>query len=563
MQFKLDGTTNLGAEDTTSPYSVAWNSTTATNGSHTLTAVARDAAGNIGTSAGVTVTASNASGSTITIGETNILSVNDGGNGNLLVAQPATLSQTATIQSLSFYITTASGNLRLGIYDATGPGGRPGAKKAETASITPTTGWNTVNVITPVSLPAGTYWLAYLASSSSLGFKAERTGGNSRLYPYTFGTMPATFSTTAGPSAWRWSLYATLTLGTSSDATPPTVSITAPASGATVSGTAVAVSADASDNVGVVGVQFKLDGANLGAEDTTSPYSVAWNSTTATNGSHTLTAVARDAAGNTTTSAGVSVTVNNAAPDPTPPTVSITAPASGATVSGTAVTIAATASDNVGVAGVQFKLDGTTNLGAEDTTSPYSVAWNSTTATNGSHTLTAVARDAAGNIGTSAGVTVTANNASGSTITIGETNILSVNDGGNGNLLVAQPATLSQTATIQSLSFYITTASGNLRLGIYDATGPGGRPGAKKAETASITPTTGWNTVNVITPVSLPAGTYWLAYLASSSSLGFKAERTGGNSRLYSFTFGTMPATFSTAAGPSVWRWSLYATLNP
>ena len=187
------------------------------------------------------------------------MSVNDSNNGNKLVAQPATLSQTATIQSLSFYITTASGNLRLGIYDATGPGGGPGAKKAETASITPTTGWNTVNVITPVSLPAGTYWLTYLASSSSLGFKAERTGGNSRLYPFPFGSMPTTFPG-PGTSVWRWSLYATLTLGT---------------------GTAVTASATASDNVGVTGVRFKLDGANLGAEDTTAPYS----STTATNSS--------------------------------------------------------------------------------------------------------------------------------------------------------------------------------------------------------------------------------------------------------------------------------------
>ena len=66
----------------------------------------------------------------------------------------------------------------------------------------------------------------------------------------------------------------------SSGTNPPTVSITAPASGATVSGAAVTVSATASDNVGVAGVQFKLDGANLGAEDTTSPYSVTWNSTT-------------------------------------------------------------------------------------------------------------------------------------------------------------------------------------------------------------------------------------------------------------------------------------------
>ena len=47
----------------------------------------------------------------------------------------------------------------------------------------------------------------------------------------------------------------------------------------------------------------------LGAEDTTSPYSVSWNTTTVANGTHTLTAVARDAAGNTTTSTTVNVTV--------------------------------------------------------------------------------------------------------------------------------------------------------------------------------------------------------------------------------------------------------------
>jgi hypothetical protein len=68
--------------------------------------------------------------------------------------------------------------------------------------------------------------------------------------------------------------------------------------------------------VSVSGVQFKLDGANLGTEDTASPYSVSWDTTTATNGSHTLTAVARDAASNSTTSAGVTVTVSNTAPPP-------------------------------------------------------------------------------------------------------------------------------------------------------------------------------------------------------------------------------------------------------
>ena len=94
------------------------------------------------------------------------------------------------------------------------------------------------------------------------------------------------------------------------DTTAPAVSITSPASGATVSGT-ISVTASASDDVGVAGVQFLLDGASFGAEGTTAPYSVSWDTTTASNASHTIAAVARDAAGNRTTSAGVTVTVSN------------------------------------------------------------------------------------------------------------------------------------------------------------------------------------------------------------------------------------------------------------
>jgi hypothetical protein len=103
------------------------------------------------------------------------------------------------------------------------------------------------------------------------------------------------------------------------DTTPPTVSMSAPSNGATVSGSSVTVSANASDNVGVYGVQFKLDGNNIGAEDVASPYSISWNTTTIANGSHTLTAVARDAAGNSTTSTAITVTVNNTGPPPTCP----------------------------------------------------------------------------------------------------------------------------------------------------------------------------------------------------------------------------------------------------
>ena len=196
------------------------------------------------------------------------------------------------------------------------------------------------------------------------------------------------------------------------DRKPPAVSITSPVSGAFVSGT-ITVTASALDNRRVAGVQFKYNGINLGAEDTTAPYSVSANTTTVPNGSYTLTAVARDAAGNRATSAPVTITVSNGPPpgpppDTAPPTVGITSPDSGATVSGT-ITVTASASDNVGVAGVKFKYDGI-NLGAEVTIAPFTVAVNTTTAPNGSHTLTAVARDAGGNLTTSAPVAITVSN---------------------------------------------------------------------------------------------------------------------------------------------------------
>ncbi|MDO8514663.1 MAG: chondroitinase-B domain-containing protein, partial [bacterium] len=102
--------------------------------------------------------------------------------------------------------------------------------------------------------------------------------------------------------------FSTCTVGT--DTTPPTVSLGAAPAG-TISGT-VTLSATASDNVAVAGVQFKVDGANVGAEDTTGPsYSASWNTTSVANGSHSITAVARDAAGNINTTAPRTVTVSN------------------------------------------------------------------------------------------------------------------------------------------------------------------------------------------------------------------------------------------------------------
>jgi len=96
--------------------------------------------------------------------------------------------------------------------------------------------------------------------------------------------------------------------GNAPDTTAPVVAISQPGAGAVTGMTTIV--ATATDNVGVAGVQFKLDGTNISAEDTSAPYSVQWDASTSTAGTHRIMAVARDAAGNSTTSAVVEVTVS-------------------------------------------------------------------------------------------------------------------------------------------------------------------------------------------------------------------------------------------------------------
>lgn len=174
------------------------------------------------------------------------------------------------------------------------------------------------------------------------------------------------------------------------DTTAPTVSVTSPTNGATVSGT-VALGASASDNVGVTKVEFRVNG-NLVGTDTSAPYTGVWDASAAAAGSHTIQARAYDAAGNVN---NASVSVNVPAPaDTTAPTVGITTPSNGATVSGS-VPLGATASDNVGVSKVEFRVDGI--LVGTDTSSPYTAVWDASKATVGTHTIQARAYDAAGN----------------------------------------------------------------------------------------------------------------------------------------------------------------------
>lgn len=185
------------------------------------------------------------------------------------------------------------------------------------------------------------------------------------------------------------------------DTTLPTVSITSPANSAQVGGT-VTIQTNATDNIAMQKVMF-YHGSTLIGTTSNSPWQIDWDTTAVANGTYALTATAYDQANNQRTATAINVTVDNH-----PPTVSLTAPASGSTIRGV-YTLQATASDSVGIQKVDFYVDGTTLIGT-DTTSPYSMDWNSGTASNGSHTLTARATNNYGNTNTSAPVSITLDN---------------------------------------------------------------------------------------------------------------------------------------------------------
>src|SRR4029079_7794971 len=158
--------------------------------------------------------------------------------------------------------------------------------------------------------------------------------------------------------------------------------------------------------VAVEGVQFLLDGLPVGDEDVEPPYALNWNTTSATDGLHSLSAAARDPSGNAGTSSAITVTIRNS--DVSPPLVVLTSPSDGAIVGGI-VTLAADASDNRGVTRLQFFLDGAP-LGDEDVAEPFVLGWDSVPATNGAHTIQAVAYDAAGNSASSGLATIIVDN---------------------------------------------------------------------------------------------------------------------------------------------------------
>jgi len=189
--------------------------------------------------------------------------------------------------------------------------------------------------------------------------------------------------------------------GTTQTNQKPTANLTSPTNNQVFTAPAnINLTATANDADGTVSkVEFYLtnssgQSAKLG-EDTTAPYTFAWNSVTA--GSYTLRARSYDDKNEFTDSSNIVITVNNENPviPNQPPTVSITSPTNGSSVSNTSpLIIQASANDTDGtVSKVEFYLtnsSGTTKLG-EDTTAPYSFTWNSPL--SGSQSLTARAYD--------------------------------------------------------------------------------------------------------------------------------------------------------------------------
>ena len=596
VEFRVDGV--LLTTDSSAPYTATWDASTAAAGAHTITATAYDAAGN--------TTVSSVSVTVPTVSFSDSFGTDD------LATNWTQQSGTWSISGGQLQMTTSDSTHHLCVAKSTPTLGDQYVESVLSCSSGYQFGlaaryqdasdyylaWVTGGGVYLFKNVGGTYTQltsvpSAFSSGNTVGIKVVGTGPSTRITVYVNGTAkivdynPSVSSGTLDTGKGACDTYASvsttyqfdnfkvydLSTATLPDTTPPTVSITAPANGATVFGSSVALAATAADNVGVTKVEFRVDGVLL-TTDSSAPYTATWDASTAAAGAHTITATAYDAAGNTTVSS-VSVTVptvsfsdsfgtddlatnwtqqsgtwsisggqlqmttsdsthhlcvakstptlgdqyvesvlscssgyqfglaaryqdasdyylawvtgggvylfknvggtytqltsvpsafssgntvgikvvgtgpstritvyvNGTAkivdynpsvssgtldtgkgacdtyasvsttyqfdnfkvydlstatlPDTTPPTVSITAPANGATVFGSSVALAATAADNVGVTKVEFRVDGV--LLTTDSSAPYTATWDASTAAAGAHTITATAYDAAGN----------------------------------------------------------------------------------------------------------------------------------------------------------------------
>jgi subtilisin family serine protease len=307
VQFLAPG---LNVTDATAPYSVTWDSALATNGLQTITAIARDAAGNQASHA-ISVTVNNGGGA--------------GGQTLFTTQTPAADTYVGNWELGMRVISDAAGQFtRLRFWKSPGETGTHVGRVWSSAgqllaSVTFTgetaSGWQEQALPTPVAVAAETVYVISVSTggryAATVGFfNSPVVNGHLRAAPAPNGLYGnvGTFPTDSYSATNYFRDVVFVLGGGAGDVTPPTVAITAPANGSTVTGL-VTISANASDNVGVTSVQFVAPGLNV--TDATAPYSVTWDSALATNGLQTITAIARDAAGNQNSHA-ITVTVNNA-----------------------------------------------------------------------------------------------------------------------------------------------------------------------------------------------------------------------------------------------------------
>lgn len=201
-------------------------------------------------------------------------------------------------------------------------------------------------------------------------------------------------------------LQVALNTSGTSDTTAPVTALSIPDAVSTLSGT-VMVYGDASDNVGVTRIEIFVNSTKV-AQSSSASIDFSWDTKTVSNATHKVAVVAYDAAGNSGRKEQT-VSVNNTTTsvtvtDTTKPVSVITSPISGSTVSKKA-TIKVSASDNVGVVRIEVFVDG--KMVGSSTTSSASVNWNTARYSKGTHTITAIAYDAAGNAGAATAVSVT------------------------------------------------------------------------------------------------------------------------------------------------------------
>ena len=240
-------------------------------------------------------------------------------------------------------------------------------------------------------------------------YRAVGSGGAGTLIA-SDGTAPFAVTWTTAPAAeTQWELIAVATdaggnVTTSAprvvlvDRTQPTGSVTAPANGDTTGGPTVAIAANAADLAGSGVTSVVWEVMEFGsavftpvATDTSAPYSTTWNSTSSPDGATSIRAVITDAAGNTSTTAAVSFSL-----DSTGPSVSLADP--GAIVGGT---ISLSATTGGGAARVVFSVapagSGTWTEIANDTSAPFGTPFDTSTLPDALYDLRAVGFDALDN----------------------------------------------------------------------------------------------------------------------------------------------------------------------